>query len=193
MRRLTLSDIADVRAYEREREEFRAHIIAMKAKRRIQLGPIMALTFENTETMRFQIQEMARVERLTTDEALNAELAVYNELIPGENELVATLFLELTDKAALVEWLPKLVGIQRQISLVLPNGQEVFGDPLDEERLTREEVTAAVHYLRFKFTLVQVEAFRRGPVSLASRHQSYEVESVLSSDQHRALAADFDD
>ena len=68
MRKLTVDDIADHRAYEREREEFRARIIAMKKRRRIAIGDLLSLVFENTDTRRFQVQEMARAERMLTDE-----------------------------------------------------------------------------------------------------------------------------
>ena len=138
MNKLTLDDIKDHRAYERERPEFRAQIIAMKKRRRIQLGPLLTLTFENTDTMRFQVQEMARVERMLTDEQIQHEVDTYNELIPGQGQLSATLFIEIADTAKLYEWLPKLVGIQRAVSFWLPEGTVVRGEPLDEEYLVRE-------------------------------------------------------
>ena len=97
MRKLTVDDIVDHRAYERERDEFRARIIAMKKRRRIALGDLLTIVFENTDTMRFQVQEMARAERMLTDEADRDEVATYNELIPDDGELSGTLFVELTD------------------------------------------------------------------------------------------------
>ena len=81
-RKLTLDDIADLRAYEREREDFRAHVIALKKRRRVGVGPFMTIVFENRDTIRFQIQEMARVERLATDDAIENELRAYNPLVP---------------------------------------------------------------------------------------------------------------
>ena len=74
MKKLTVDDIVDHRAYERERDEFRSRIIAMKKRRRVALGDIVTLTFENTDTMRFQVQEMARAERMLTDEAIATEV-----------------------------------------------------------------------------------------------------------------------
>ena len=74
MRKLTVDDIVDHRAYERERDEFRAGIIAMKKRRRIALGDLVTIVFENTDTMRFQVQEMARAERMLTDEAIAHEV-----------------------------------------------------------------------------------------------------------------------
>ena len=93
MKKLTLADIQDVRAYERGRDDFRRRIIEMKRSRRVGLGPIMTLVFENTDTMLWQVQEMARAERMLTDDAIAGEVATYNELIPDPGELSATLFI----------------------------------------------------------------------------------------------------
>ena len=111
MRKLTVDDITDLRAYERERAAFRSEIIELKRDRRIPLGDLMTVVFENRDTMRFQIQEMARAERMITDEEIALEVAVYNGLLPDDGQLSATLFLELTSDALLREWLPKLVGL----------------------------------------------------------------------------------
>ena len=81
--KLTLLDIADLRAYEREREDFQARIIELKKRRRVQVGPVVTLVFESRDTVRFQVQEMARAERMLTDAQIQQELDVYNPLIPG--------------------------------------------------------------------------------------------------------------
>ena len=112
-RKLTLADIVDVRAYEREREQLRARVIDLKSRRRLSLGHVVTITFENRETMRHQIQEMARVEKLVTDEAIQEELDIYNPMIPEPGQLCATVFIELTSDEQLRLWLPKLVGIER--------------------------------------------------------------------------------
>ena len=112
---LTLADVLDLRAYERVREDYRARVIARKRNRRVALGPIMTLVFECFDTVRFQVQEMARVEKIISDEAIQVELDIYNRLLPGERELSATLFIELTSDEALREWLPRLVGIERRV------------------------------------------------------------------------------
>ena len=193
MRKLTADDIKDLRAYEREREEFRAHIIELKKRRRIRLGPLVTVTFENTDTMRFQIQEMARVERMLDDEQIAHEVAVYNSLIPDGGELSGTLFIELTDEAQLREWLPKLVGIQREVRFHLDEaGDERFVPcvPEDEERLTREETTPAVHYLKFRFSPPQADALREGPAFLESTHPAYRESIELTLEQRTELASD---
>jgi hypothetical protein len=192
MRRLTLDDIADARAYERERAQFRDRVIALKKKRRVAVGPFVTLVFENRDTIRFQIQEMARVEKLYSDEAILHELDTYNPLIPDPGTLSATLFVELTSKDDLMEWLPKLVGIETALELRLADGIAVRNE-VDEEhadQLTREDVTASVHYVRFRLTPEQVDAFSSGPVELAILHPNYEHVTALSDDTRAELARD---
>ncbi len=181
-RKLTVDDIADARAYERERSELRAHVIELKQRRRVSLGTVVTLMFENRDTMRYQIQEMARVERIFTDAGIQDELDVYNPLIPEPGQLCATLFIELTSDDQMREWLSKLVGIEHSVVFRLPDGTpdgstvRCVADPQHAAQLTREHVTAAVHYVTFAFTPEQVAAFGEGAV-LAIDHPNY-VEAV---------------
>ncbi|MGA2472957.1 MAG: DUF3501 family protein [Acidimicrobiales bacterium] len=120
------------------------------------LGPIMTLAFECLDTVRFQVQEMARVEKIISDDAIQVELDIYNRLLPGKRELSATLFIELTSDGALREWLPRLVGIEHQV------GVWIDGD-----------VVAS-------FTEAQVAAFGDAEeVALVSTHPAYEARTVL--------------
>lgn len=180
-RKLTLADIADARAYEREREATRARVIDLKRRRRVHLGTVVSLVFENRETVRYQIQEMARVERILTDEGIQEELDVYNPLVPEPGQLCATMFIELTTDEQMREWLPKLVGIERSLLFRLPGGDTVRCEVEAQHaaQLTREHVTAAVHYVQFRFTPEQVAAFGDGVV-LASDHPSYREEVELA-------------
>lgn len=194
-RKLTLADIADLRAYERERAQFRDRVIALKKDRRISVGPIVTVMFENRETIRFQIQEMARAEKIITDEGVQHELDTYNALIPEAGQLSATLFIELTSKDQLMEWLPKLVGIERSVEFVVGEGPRSFvvrsiPEESHEQQLTRPDVTASVHYIRFEFTPDQVERFATEPVVLAVNHDHYIEGATLSEASRNELLAD---
>jgi hypothetical protein len=153
----------------------------------------MTIVFENTDTMRFQVQETARAERMLRDEQIEHEVATYNELIPEPGQLSATLLLELQSPTELREWLPKLVGIHRSVAFALPDGSEVRGRSDDEERLTRDDITPAVHFLRFAFTPEQIEAFVHGPVRLVVDHPAYGEVVELSNGQHQELLGDLRD
>ena len=189
-RELTLDDIADLRAYEREREEFRVRVKELKRRRRVSVGPIVTLVFENRDTVRFQVQEMARAERIHTDEGIQTELDMYNPLVPGPGRLSATLFVELTSKEALTEWLPKLVGIEQSVELRF--ARETVRCEVEEahaEQLTRDDVTASVHYIGFRMTDDQVERFSTGPVTLAVEHANYRESTVLSDETRQELVS----
>lgn len=167
MTKLTLDDIADVRAYERERDEFRTHIIELKQRRRVHVGPLVTLVFENRDTVRFQVQEMARVEKIVSDEGIQAELDVYNELIADPGQLSATLFIELTSEDELRTWLPKLVGIERAVSLTIGAGDGAdtvlcVPEAAHAAQLTRDEMTASVHYIRFELDEAQASRITAG-------------------------------
>lgn len=179
-RKLELSDIADLRAYERERDEFRSHVIALKKRRRVHVGPIVTLVFENRTTVRFQIQEMARVEKIITDEGIQGELDAYNPLIPEPGQLSATLFIELTNEDQLRNWLPKLLGIERAVAFAVGEGSAsrlvtCVPEESHAEQLTREEATASVHYIRFEFGPDEVNLIKEGePLTLGVRLPSYD-------------------
>lgn len=174
-RKLVLSDILEQRAYERIRDTRRAEIIELKRRRRISLGTIVTVMFENRATMQSQIQEMLRVERVVSDEGVLEELKAYNPLIPEAGQLCATVFIELVTDDQMREWLPKLVDIEKSIAIKLANGEVVKAtvDEAHAEQLTRETVTAAVHYIRFQFTPQQVVEFAKGNVQVISTLSNY--------------------
>ena len=174
-RKLTMSDIMDHRAYERIREVRQKEVFEIKRRRRITLGTMITVMFENRQTMQAQIQEMLRVEKVLTDDGVLEELKAYNPLIPEKGQLSATLFIELTTDAQVREWLPKLVGIERAIAIKLSNGDVVKAivEEGHAEQLTRENVTAAVHYIRFEFTPQQIDEFAKGEAQLISVLSNY--------------------
>jgi hypothetical protein len=192
MTALTIDDVLELRAYERVRDQYRAQIIALKRRRRVALGPLMTVMFECADTVRFQVHEMARAEKILSDEAIQVELDIYNRLLPSAGELSATLFIELTSDGSMREWLPRLVGIERSLAV------EVGGDraPSVPEAthaaaLVREAVTPAVHYVRFAFTPAQVAAFGASEeAALMATHPEYEARTVLGPETRAELSGD---
>ena len=192
MRPLTQEDIPGVESYLSVRPEYRARVIAHKDVRRVGVGDRVTLLFEDRETVRYQILEMARVEGARTPRQVQAELDVYNELVPGRGELSATLFIEIPQQEAIRPELDRLLGIDECVQLVL-------GDGTDEERVVadfdrrqlEEDRISAVHYLRFRLSDAQVVRFAEGArARLRVDHCAYSHEVDLSDDTRASLLAD---
>lgn len=196
-RSLTLDDIADLPTYEREREAFRDHVIALKRRRRVAVGPLVTLLFENRDTIRFQIQEMARVERLATDAAIESELDAYNPLIPEPGGLSATLFIELTADELLREWLPKLLGIESSVVIRVggTDGASIrcFPEAGHAAQLTRDDITSSVHYIQWTLKPDEIALFGTGPVEISVDHPEYAHSVTLSEEQVAELLSDLSD
>ncbi len=190
-RKLILSDIADIRAYERERDAFRQQVIELKRRRRVSVGPHISFVFENRETVRFQIQEMARVERLYSDEQIATELRIYNPLIPEPGHLAATMFVELTSEALLREWLPKLVNVERCVQLRVGDTTLAFVLDSDHEtQLTRDDTTSAVHYVHLAVGAADIARCAHESMALAIEHPNYRNATTLGPDTIAELLGD---
>lgn len=177
MNLLTREDVLPFEEYERQRESFRKQIIALKQRRRIALGPMLTLVFENRDTLQFQIQEMVRVERIVEPAKVQDELDVYNALLPLEGELSATLLIEITEEARMKEWLDRFMGLDRGEKVAIVAGQErAFGE--FEGGHSHETKISAVHFVRFRPNAAMKAAVAdlRQPVILSVRHNGYEHE-----------------
>jgi len=149
MKLLTAADLTNLHEYELERAAFRERVIALKSRRRVPLGPLMTLVFENRDTVRFQIQEMLRVERIVQPDKVQHELDTYNALLPGPGEIAATLFIEVTDPARVQPVLDGFLGLEEPGHLVLRIGETAYPALFDPGQ-SREDRISAVHYIRFQ-------------------------------------------
>lgn len=177
MKLLTQQDVLSHEEYERQREAFRLRIIALKQRRRISVGPLITLVFENHDTLRFQVQEMIRVERIVEPAKVQDELDVYNALLPSQNELSATLLIEITDEARMKEWLDTFLGLDHgQKVAIVAGGERAFGE--FEGGHSHETKISAVHFVRFRPTAAMKAAIAdlRQPVSISVDHGSYHEE-----------------
>lgn len=158
-RRIERADVQDLVRYEKVRDAARARIIALKAGRRVALGPNLTLLFENRETVLFQIQEMVRTERIVHDARIQDEIDAYAPLLAGEGGLSATLFIEIPELVRMSqeqvrETVNRFQGLDRDALSLVIDGTRV--PALFEGGHSKEEKMAAVHYLHF-----QVPAERR--------------------------------
>jgi len=191
MKPVEASDILDLTSYEKTRPEFLAHMIEMKRARRIHVGPILCFLFENRETVLFQIQEMTRVERTVSDEGIAEEVAVYNELIPGDDELSATLMIEIPDMASIRSQLDRLVGIDEHVHLDI--GGESIRATFDDKQFEEDRVSA-VQYVRFPLGADLATRFRDPavPVELRVDHPNYTEKTAIEGEARRSLIRDLD-
>ena len=175
MKALTSNDLMPSADYERQRESFRARIIELKKRRRISVGPLVTLVFENRETLLFQIQEMIRVEQIFDPAKVQEELDVYNALLPAADELSATLLIEITDDAKMKEWLDAFMGLDHGEKVAITvGGEPVYA--VFEGGHSHETKISAVHFVRFRVTpsIKDLLADLRVPVTLSARHGVYQ-------------------
>ena len=180
MKELIQTDLLSAADYEPQREQFRSQIIALKQRRRISVGPLITLVFENRETLRFQTQEMVRVEHILDPHKVQDELDVYNALMPGSSELSATLLIELTEQDRMKEWLDVFMGLDHGETVAIRAGTEqAFG--LFEGGHSHETKISAVHFVRFRPSVSMTAAFAdlRQSVMLTVHHHEYHAEAPV--------------
>ncbi|MGW8309946.1 MAG: DUF3501 family protein [Thiogranum sp.] len=194
MDKLTRSDLYSLEQYAVARPEFRARVMTHKKDRRIPLGDIAALYFEDRLTMQYQIQEMLRAERIFEAEGIQEELDAYNPLIPDGRNLKATFMIEVADEQERRLVLARLKGIENEVWIRVDAFEPVFAiadEDLDREN---EEKTSSVHFLRFELTDDMAAAFAAGAalgVGISHVDYTYQLEPVPENIRV-SLAADLD-
>lgn len=189
MRKVRPDEIVDLTAYERIREEFVHRMIELKRPRRIHVGESLCFIFENRDTVIFQIQEMTRAERTVKEAAIAAEVEVYNELVPGDHELSATLMIEIPDMAEIRPALDRLIGIDEHIAMVV-DGESVRAT-FDEKQFEQDRISA-VQYVRFPLGGELTRRFLDPAVRVQLRvdHPNLRAETEITGASRAALAGD---
>jgi hypothetical protein len=193
MRPLTLADIQTLHEYELARPEFRSLVIATKQRRRVPLGPLMTLVFENRDTVRFQVQEMLRVERIVRPDRVQHEIDTYNALLPGPGEVASTLFIEITDPSRIQSVLDGFVGLDEPGRVRMTIGPLSF-PAIFAPGQSREDRISAVHYVRFApGDAGRAELASGAPAAVEIAHGGYRARQDLSRDTIGELLADLDE
>jgi len=180
MKTLTRDELTPPEEYERQRDSYRQTVIALKRRRRITIGDKVTLVFENRETLRFQVQEMIRVERIIDPKKIQDELDVYNALLPNSGELSATLLIELTDADTMKEWLDLFMGLDHGQKVGLrAGGDVVYGE--FEGGHSHETKISAVHFVRFRpvSPIVLAIGDESARVALTVDHNGYAAEAEV--------------
>ena len=188
---ISRESLLSLEAYARERNAFRAKVMEHKKRRTVHLGEHLTLQFEDELTIRYQVQEMLRIERIFEEEGIQHELDAYNPLVPDGSNWKATLLIEYPDLEERREMLARLKGIERQLWVQVQGGGQVFAIADEDLERETEEKTSSVHFLRFELDRAARERLRHGAaVSVGVDHPDYRASTELASAVRDALAAD---
>ena len=193
MNAISQASLLTLEAYARQRNEIRSRMIAHKKHRTVHLGQHVTLIFEDEITIRYQIQEMLRIEKTFDEQGIRNELDAYNPLIPDGTNLKATMMLEYEDPNERARELTRLIGIERRVYIEVADRERFFA--IADEDLVREneEKTSSVHFLRFELTRQAIADFRGGRVvAIGVDHPYYRARiDPLGAEVQESLSKDF--
>lgn len=192
MPKIARDSLWSLESYAKQRKDFRAKVLAHKKDRTIHLGEHVTLIFEDELTIRYQVQEMLRIERIFEEDGIQSELDAYNPLIPDGSNLKATMLIEYEDVAERQRALAQLKGIESRVWLRVAQMERVYAIADEDMERENEEKTAAVHFLRFELAAAMVAALRKGePLSAGIDHAQYQLDAgALSEPSRSALMKD---
>lgn len=189
---ITRQDLVALPTYRQGRDEYLSKMIQYKKARRMKLGKDISLLFENRQTVLFQIQELAHSEDLTDVKELDEYIDIYSGMLPGDDELSATLFIESDNQAHLSQMLIDLKGLEHHLFLQV--GDEKLQAVFEEEHDDRD-FTTSVHYLKFPLTgtakaYLTTGSYEHESVRVILDHPNLQVDAPLSPDHIASLAKD---
>ncbi len=189
---LQRKDLWSLEQYAEERAGFRAEVFAHKQNRRVQVGQNILLVFEDEKTIRYQIQEMLRIEKVFEAAGIEEELEAYNPLIPDGDNWKCSMLIQYPDVAERRQRLAELLDVENRVWVQIDGAEMLFA--LADEDLARANAdkTSAVHFLRFQLGSAQVRAVQAGcSITFGVDHKHYQEDAVLVSEEvRRSLAAD---
>jgi Protein of unknown function (DUF3501) len=180
-------------AYAKSRKEFRSKVIEHKKRRTVHLGEHVTLLFEDELTIRYQVQEMLRIERIFEEEGIEDELRAYNPLVPDGTNLKATMLIEYEDVDERAQMLAKLKGIEDKIWLQVVGCVPVFAIADEDIERENEQKTSSVHFVRFELAPLMVRTLKLGAdIAIGSDHPEYRIKvAEINPITREALVADF--
>ncbi|MEE2717860.1 MAG: DUF3501 family protein [SAR324 cluster bacterium] len=181
MRPVERHEIVDYVTYEEQRNAIREQVLKTKESRRIHIGDHLTFLFENTETVRYQVQEMMRTEKIVKESDIQHEINTYNELLGAEGELGCVLLIEYASPEERDVQLRKLLGLPQKLYALLEDGRQIPAK--FDERQIGDDRLSSVQYLKF-------DTGGATPVALGSNHPNLTLEEPLSPEQRQALAED---
>ena len=188
---ISRDSLLSLEAYARERNAFRARVMEHKKLRTLHIGEHVTLQFEDELLIRYQIQEMLRIERIFEEEGIQGELDAYNPLLPDGGNWKATMFIEYPDADERRRMLERLKGIERGTWVQVEGAERIYAIADEDLERENEEKTAAVHFVRFELPAAQRERLKRGArLTIGVDHPEYRTAVEPSPEQRQALIVD---
>jgi hypothetical protein len=183
--------LLSLEAYARSRDEWRQRVIEHKKSRTVRLGEHVTLLFEDELTIRYQVQEMLRIERIFEEEGIQGELDVYNPLVPDGGNWKVTMLIEYPDADERRRMLARLKGIERRVWVQVQGCERIYAIADEDLERENEEKTSSVHFLRFELDLASRDALRGGgALSVGIDHPHYSATTRVDAVVRASLAGD---
>jgi len=193
MENLTHDSLLSLDDYEKQRDQIKTDVIKHKKHRSIMIGEHIILLFEDFKTIRYQVQEMLRIEKITKKEDVEDELGAYTPLIPDGNNLKATMLIMYPNVSQRKQMLTKLNGIENEVWICVDNLKRVFAISDEDLERSNERKTSAVHFLRFQFDEEYIKSIKNAKnISIGTNHSDYEFSTELSDNIAESLLDDLD-
>jgi len=191
MEKLKRADLYSLEQYAGSRADIRTRVMEHKKNRKVHIGPVATLYFEDRQTIQYQIQEMLRVERIFEADGIEEEVAAYNPLIPDGSNWKATFMIEEPDVEKRRELLASLLGVEDRVWVRVNGNEQVFAIADEDLDRTTEVKTSSVHFMRFELTGKMIADIRQGAslgAGIDHRNYSYQVEPVADPIREALLA-----
>jgi len=193
MKKLTNKDLLSLEEYDSNREIIKTEVIESKKHRSINIGNNIVLLFESFETIKYQVQEMLRIEKIFKKEEIEEEIGAYQALIPDGNNFKATMLIMYPDVEERRKMLEKLNGIENKMWLSINQSSKIYAMADEDLDRANDEKTSAVHFLRFQLNSEEVDLFKNSDnIQFGVDHDEYSTSIKVTSDTYQSLLKDLD-
>ena len=193
MDKLTMNDLLSLEEYDKQREDIKKSLLLHKKNRSVLIGDNVVLLFEDKLTIRYQVQEMLRIEKIFNQKEIQEEIDAYTSLIPDGNTLKATMLIMYPDVDERKIMLNKLHDLENQIWLSINGSKKIIAISDEDLERTRDEKTSAVHFLRFQLNQNEIKSFKLSEdIEFGVNHENYNQTVKISQDTIQALSKDLD-
>ena len=193
MKKLTNKDLLSLEEYDSNRETIKTEVIESKKHRSINIGNNIVLLFESFETIKYQVQEMLRIEKIFKRDEIEEEIGAYQALIPDGNNFKATMLIMYPDVEERRKMLEKLNGVENKMWLRINQSSKIYAMADEDLDRANNEKTSAVHFLRFQLNSEEVDLFKNSDnIEFGVDHDEYSRSIKVTSDTYKSLLKDLD-